>query len=241
MDTRKNEIILNTSDAAEMYSKYTAETVFRTWQETVVNTDSSSIDTINRNEIIAEKGVLIDKELLSELTFFLQSGELKSVKVSNIARPGTVYESDTSSAYIITICGMDKKYNFYTYGNSVNMAIEIACDFIEQKLTGHYTITSVREQNNLILISDDVDFNDIDSDYTYYEVELKVYSSKYSVNNKYLLKAFDAEDAKDKIEEYMSLLNDDSEINYTLISAKKIRCKSIIDNKFSNKYINEQN
>jgi len=89
MQTKFNEIIRRTSKIEEMEGNYLAQRLLRTWTEEFIDQDTGEVVTVPRNEIIFDKGVFIDGDVLSQINFFLQSGDIQKVLVSNQKRMGT--------------------------------------------------------------------------------------------------------------------------------------------------------
>lgn len=88
IQTRKDEIRFFTNKPEEMLGKYLAKRLLRTWQEDFVDNDTGEVVSIDRNEIIADRGQLITGDLLAVIRFHLQSGDISEVEVSNQKREG---------------------------------------------------------------------------------------------------------------------------------------------------------
>lgn len=85
METRKNEIRRVTSDPAEMLGMYTTTTVYKTWTETAVD-ESGEVVTIDRHQLLFDKGTYIDNDVLSEIKFWMEEGSIKEIEVSTQKR-----------------------------------------------------------------------------------------------------------------------------------------------------------
>ena len=72
LQTRLNQEIITTSDPRKMLGMYTAKRVLRTWTEDFIDQDTGELVTIERNDVIMERGVLLTPEQVSELSFYLQ-------------------------------------------------------------------------------------------------------------------------------------------------------------------------
>lgn len=86
IQTRKDEVRFKTSDIRRIIGKYLATNVLRTWNEDFVDDDTGEVVTIERNEILFERGKYIDNDLATEINFYLQSEDVKEVEVSNQRR-----------------------------------------------------------------------------------------------------------------------------------------------------------
>jgi hypothetical protein len=80
IQTRKDEVRFKTSDIRRIIGKYLATNVLRTWNEDFVDDDTGEVVTIERNEILFERGKYIDNDLATEINFYLQSEDVKEVE-----------------------------------------------------------------------------------------------------------------------------------------------------------------
>lgn len=236
METKFNEVVSRTSVLEEMKEKYFAERLLRTWSEDFVDEDTGNIVPIQRNEILFNRGVLIDSKVLTELNFYLQSGDIKDVLVSNQKRTGVPVKSSTS-VYCVTVLDNGKKRNYYLYANSVDLAMNIITDFLEQKVEGSFSFVAIKEvgYSNLIPLEDD------DADKDFYKVEIELtYEENEPYNQVYILQAHDAEEAKELIIKFISLkqIEEDREKPFetVIVSARTIPCNNIVDYHFVKEY-----
>lgn len=247
MKTKHTDNIIETDDLQEIKGKFLAKRLLRSWNEDYVDEDSGEVVTIKRNEIIFDKGELIDDQVLSQINFFLTSGDIEKVKVSEIQRTGTASKS-INTVYSVTVLNGKKKSTFLLYANSIETAIEIATDYLEQKLLGIFQFTSVKELNFITLIPtaksrEDQVLND------FYSVELQIFIDESLSFQSFVLRAEDAEDAKNTAEkDIISTLKkndlyqeDVTVVETTLISAKKMNYEDVIDLNFSKPYLEEEN
>lgn len=154
IETRKDEIRLTTSDPREMLGKFLAQRLLRTWHEDFADEDTGEVVTITRNEIIADRGVLIDGDLLAKIQFYLQAGDIKEVAVSNQKREAFVAESTYLYPWMVVAEIGDKKRKFLLYATSANTAIEVVCDYVELNFSGMFSILSVKSIESCILLKD---------------------------------------------------------------------------------------
>jgi hypothetical protein len=236
LETKFNEVVIRTSVLAEMKGNYTAERLLRTWDEDFVDEDTGNVVTIQRNEILFDRGVLIDNDVLTQINFYLQSGDIKDVLASNQKRTGIAVKNP-ASVYCVTILHGNKKRNYYLYANSVDLALNIITDFLEQKKEGSFSFTSVKEMgySNLIPLEDD----ELDKDFYKIEVEI-AYEEDEPFKQVYMLQSNDAEEAKEIIIKFISLKmkeeNREKPFETTIISAKTVPCNNIIDYQFAKEY-----
>ena len=73
--------IIETSDPKDMLDKWLAEAVKRTWTETFRDEETGELMDIERTEFIEAKGVKCTQDVIQNIMFHMQAGEIKSVKV----------------------------------------------------------------------------------------------------------------------------------------------------------------
>lgn len=246
MKTRLEEKIIVTSELHEMAGKYFAENVKRGWKEDFVDQDTSEVVTINRYERLFDKGKLIDNDALSSINFYLQSGDIKEVKVSEQSRAGELSNFGTS-VFCVTVLHKKKKLNYYLYANSIEFALTVISDYLEQKLNGGFSFSAIKEigYSNLISsIEEGKDNEEVEEEVknSFYKIEVKiVYEENDEFERVYVVQAPDAEEAKTEIIKYvwskMQEEEDKRPFETTIISAKTIPCNNIVDIEFVKKYI----
>lgn len=95
--------VIETSDPKDMYGKYLYEAAVKKWTEDFLDNDTKEIVSVERNEVIMERGTYIDQDVLQQLMFSIQANEIEKVKVCNefIMKRETV----TKNAYEVTMTG----------------------------------------------------------------------------------------------------------------------------------------
>lgn len=253
--TRHEETRFKTSDLNSVKGMFTAERVYRGWKEDFIDEDTGDVHTIERKEIILDRGVELDTEALSLLNFYFQSGDLKEIEVTNQRRTGVFGEFNTS-IWLVTILVKSKKKNFFLYANTIEQAIEIIKDFAEQTYSSSLGIVQAKFFDRVILITDLYEDEEEDEDVTpyynedsklktteAYRIELEVSKDGVSKKSEFIVKAKNAEQAKVFIDRYLSVRfkkeEETADFTTTLISAKSINCEQMIDIEFCNNYIQE--
>lgn len=244
MKTKHNEIIIETSDLERIKNLYLAERVLRTWTEDFVDEDSGEIVTITRHEILFEKGTYLDANVMSELSFFIQGGSISSVKASSIQRNSRCSNSPIT-VYLISATVGTKNKNYLLYAKSVNQAIEIATDFLEQTLLPQFSFNSVKKLNYTNLIpepetTEHQEESENPGECEYYSITLEITKEDIISDQSFILMAKNADDGKKKAEQFIISKMDDSErkipIETSILSAKVIKCEDVIDYRFSKVY-----
>ena len=158
IQTRKDEVVetvTSTDEVMKLNGKYFKSHACKVWTEDFVDEDSGEIVPIERKEVIFESGTEITPTLISSLLFYLQSGELKSIEVSNQKRAS--YEIAAGRRIYLAVAEFDlgkKKSKFLFYANSIPSAIEVLKDYIELNFIGGYRVVSIKEFNTGVVLDD---------------------------------------------------------------------------------------
>lgn len=75
--TRKDEVRFRTSDIRRIVGKFLASNVLKTWNEDFIDESTGEVVTIERNEILFERGSYIDDDLAQQINFSIQAEEIK--------------------------------------------------------------------------------------------------------------------------------------------------------------------
>lgn len=236
-----HEEILRTSSLDEMRGKYLAEKLVRKWDENFADEDTGEVVTIERKELIFEKGTLLTSDVLTEVNFYLQSQDINEVAVSNQQRYGFVCAGFTS-VWSVTVKMNSKKFTYLLYANSLDMALEVIVDYLEQELQGGFILHTIKELDYSNLIPEEEEAEEQD----FYKIELEVeYEYQEPYESTYILRSKDAESAKKRIVEFIARKGHEENRNdafeVTILSAKTISCYGIVDYKFSQEYFDRKN
>lgn len=154
VESRKSEIRYVTNDPARMLGKWIARRALKTWYEDYKDEDTGEKVSIERNEILLERGTYISQEVLCTIKFLMEEGSLKEVEVSNQNRQGMLLENRSFLPYkgVAKIDG--KRKTFLLYANSVANALVIMVDYIELHYKGGFEITDIKEMEYCVVIID---------------------------------------------------------------------------------------
>lgn len=238
LQTKFDEEVLITSDIELMKGMYTRKRVLRSWFQDFIDEDTGEVVQIERNEIIMDRGVLIDNSNISVLQFHLTAGDLELVELSNQKRDGVFYPG-YGSIWSVTASIGGKNKNIYLYANSPDMALAIAKDFIEQQYPGGFGISGLKEMAMMHLLTQLS--QETEGELKFYKVEVEIESESGSYNRIYIVRATDAENAKALIDAYVISENKKQstpveDLHLTLLSASTVPCEAMIDFEFCNKY-----
>lgn len=154
IETRKNEERYVTSDPRKMLNMYLAKRVLKTWIEDFVDEDTGETVSIERNEILFERGDLIDQDRLAQIRFSMEADGITEVEVSNQKRIAQEQPSTYLHPYIAQAEIKDKKHKFLFYASTLDSALLILKDYIELNYSFGFTIVMVKEFDSCIILTD---------------------------------------------------------------------------------------
>ena len=250
IETRKSEVRFTTSDPKEMLGKFLASKLTRGWTEDFVDKETNEVVTVERNEIIAMKGNLIDKELLSQIQFFLQSGDIKEVEVSNQRRMATLNSWNHLYIWSVTVQMRNKKRRFLLYANSILTAYEVIKDFIELNYDDPFDIISAKIHPSAIILTDKLksalpeESEDDSTDEGYYQIDVNVTNDELTYTQTFIIQAKNVDSAMIAINHAISKevkrqRPDAAEFITSVASAVTIPCYRVIEREFSEAYLGE--
>lgn len=162
-ETRKTELRYVTSDPKKMLNMYLAKRVLKTWTEDFVDESTGKVVSIERNEILFERGTLIDQDVLTQIRFCMEADGIKEVEVSNQKRMAFENENKCLYPYIAQAQIGDKKYKFLLYATGQDNVIAILKDYIELNYQSGFTLTMAKEFDSCIILTDNLKERKVDS------------------------------------------------------------------------------
>lgn len=248
LQTRNNEIRIKTSNSKEMLGKFLAEDLRRVWKEDFVDESNAEVVTIDRYETVAERGSLINGDLLQSISFFLQSGDIKEVEVSDQKREAFLIKNEHLFPWISTVKLGGKKKKYLLYASTIEMAIEILKDYIELNDAGGFSFSSFKEFESSIILKDNlsqINDEEIQKDVVkkFYQIEVIVTNEDGEYTSSFVVETKDVDKAMMIITDYVIeqskdreiIANEDS-INIKLETAKILPCDYFIEKEFSLAY-----
>lgn len=137
--------------------------VCKTWHEDFIDEDTNETVSIERNEVLFERGTLIDQDMLAKIRFSIEAGEItKEIEVSNQKRIGYELENRFLYPYIAQAQISDKKHKFLFYASSIDTALLILKDYIELNYNFGFTIKMVKEFDSCIILTDSLKERKVD-------------------------------------------------------------------------------
>lgn len=152
--TRKDAVVFESSEPAEMVGFYLAEPLLKTWQEDFIDSDTGEIVSINRSELIMHRGEYISQEQAASISFCIQSGDITTpIKLTNQRRQAEEYNTASLKPYKVSATINGKRHKFILEAQTVELAMEVARDWIELNYKGGFTITGANALQNVILLN----------------------------------------------------------------------------------------
>ena len=162
IETRKTEIRYVTSDPKKMLNMYLAKRVLKTWEESFIDEDTGETVTIERNEILFDRGTLIDQDTLAKIRFSMEADGIKEVEVSNQKRLAFENENKFLYPYLAQAQICDKKYKFLLYATGLENVCLILKDYIELNYQSGFTLTMAKEFDSCIILTDNLKERKVD-------------------------------------------------------------------------------
>jgi hypothetical protein len=260
--TRKNEKRITTRDPREMLGMFLAKRLERGWKEDFVDESDGRVVTITRNETIVLEGMVIDHDVLAQIQFHMEAGDIESVEVSNQRREA-VYTRSGLSPWLVTASIGGKNKKLLLHANSIEMAVEVAKDYIELNYTQFFTFVAAKDFGNCIIINPELPADEeqeqfekeiVASEETaekkYYKLDISLSYDETGGNYTFVVYTTDVDSAKEIVTDYLYNIvmkarakeNNDTEpedFKTTIQAATPIPCNVIIEKEFSLAYVEE--
>lgn len=140
-----------------MLDMYLARPVVKTWTEDFMDEDTGEAVSIERNELLFERGRLIDQDTLAKIRFSMAADGVKEVEVSNQQRMGVEYSRTCLYPYEAKVRIDKKNVRFLLFAKGMGQAMEILRDFVELNYQGHFALTMVKEFAPYVILQDSQD------------------------------------------------------------------------------------
>jgi hypothetical protein len=141
---------------------YLAKRVLKTWEESFIDEDTGETVNIERNEILFDRGTLIDQDILAKIRFSMEADGIKEVEVSNQKRLAFENENKFLYPYLAQAQICDKKYKFLLYATGLENVCLILKDYIELNYQSGFTLTMAKEFDSCIILTDNLKERKVD-------------------------------------------------------------------------------
>lgn len=253
VETKKDEVRYFTSEPKKMLNKYFAADVVQKYTENFLDKDTGKIIPIERTQKLFDKGQFIDSDLLTQINFHLQAGDIREVEVSNQKRLAFERQNTRLHPWQAQAEIGGKKFKFLLYASSMANVIEILNDYIELSYSSGFMLVMAKEMDSCIILTDNFEKQKVDLEKAYlteeisigeyiearykdmndeeeikekkfYQLEIKItYSNDFETTRNFVVHTFDIDRAMMIISFYLKTL----EVEY-----KKMPKKMVVSTKF---------
>lgn len=193
IETRKTEERYVTSDPRRMLNKYLAKRVLKTWTEDFVDEGTGETVCIERNEVLFERGDLIDQDKLAQIRFSMQADGITEVEVSSQRRMAFENENKFLYPYVAQAQVGDKKCKFLLYATSLDNVLVVLKDYIELNYQSGFTLTMAKEFDSCVILTDNLKERKVDDSEAYFRGDMELEEFADKLNDE-----LDEEDEEDK-------------------------------------------
>ncbi len=180
MITKKNEdvVLVKTTKELQDLDKeqfcFAAQKVNRQWLEDFVDEDTGQIVTMDRYELLFERGHKFTQEDFSSLLFYLQTNDVKEVWLSNQQRCATLVGNRGFGLWVVKAEGSKVKPKLMLRATNAMNAYECAKDYIELNYRGDFFIKSIKTYGESIVIEPTVSDDDKEITRCWYTVGILI-------------------------------------------------------------------
>lgn len=153
VQTRHNEVLLLAKTPEDMFGMYAAENIYHVWNEDFKDQDSGEIVSVERKQLLFERGTYFDNRNIDTVRFHFDAGELTEALVSNQCRIGNEIDHWGLQAYKVKVSINGKNNVFVCQARSLTMAHEIVKDWCELHLEKPFLIVSITELSTGIILN----------------------------------------------------------------------------------------
>lgn len=150
--TKQQEKRLRTKNVRDMIGNYLAAPAVKTWTEDFIDEDTGEIVSIERHEVIFQKGTKIDADLAARIQFCIESGEIEDVEVSNQCRQAVERNLNGLYPWKVRAHIDSKNYSFILQAQNVRSAVSVATDYIELNYVNSFWIVGAQMVPGMIII-----------------------------------------------------------------------------------------
>ena len=233
---RYHEQITRTGNPKEWEGKYLAETIYCEFPIDDVDPDTGEMITITKQEVIAFRGSLLDKDTISRILFHQQAGECpEELPVTNARR---AYRESRAVESLFEVKAKEynkgSSYSILTAALCADMATAIARDYLEQIAEQPFYFTSVKNVPIINLIGE------VDNDKTLYEVRAR---SERVDSFIYAVFATDGDDAVRRVLDITANNPNEAIARFyqgtVMLSCKPLSYTHVIPREFSDDYLDD--
>ena len=154
VETKMDEIRYTTSDPKKMLGKYLPNSVVKTWVEDFMDADTGEVVSIDRTEVLFNRGTLITQDVLAQIQFSMAAGEITEVEVSNQRRLACEAKNTSLYPFTATVVLRGRNVKFLLYAQGVENVLEILRDYIELNFSDNFAFSQIKVMNHCVILND---------------------------------------------------------------------------------------
>lgn len=152
--TRKNEVRIKSMDPKELLNQFLVSDLCRHWKEDFIDSDTHETVTVDRTEIILQKGVCLNPENMQRVLFHLQSGDItEPIEVSNQSRQGKEIKY-RAWPYACKVGINGETWKFLLKSRGVGQTLDIVRDWCELHSQHAFSISEVKAYDGAVILVD---------------------------------------------------------------------------------------
>ena len=254
--TKLTENIITTTNPALMLGKYLQKPLRCKWVEDFIDKDTGNVVSIDRFEVIFEKGTYLDRQNLPQIEFYLQCGELEEVTVSDQCRLASVVGDLHITPWVITFTQGPQKIKILLWARCLDQAVDIACDYIELSFSGVWRIDAIKSFKACTWIDSErfksehtIDKEEDEPAKLYYFITGVKHTSVGIFDYAFLLRASDVDQCKryidlafsQKLVDLSNIIDEHTEQSFVIKSATVTSIHRVIPQEFTQAYLDNEN
>lgn len=195
-----------------MVGMYAAEDIRRHWTEDLTDDETGELVSVDRSELVLERGTLIDSDVASRLAFHLQAGDISRVAVTDVQRTARLYSTGNGfMPWKVAFAIGSKNETLILYAKTLDDASAIAKDYIERNRKGYFSLQTVASFKECIVIEReftademvDADNNPIERAFYQLDTAAVWREGGYAECHIFIALARDVDEARAEVEEWI--------------------------------------
>lgn len=245
------------SEPKKMLNHYLAKNALREWTEEFTDKDTGEIVKVDRQEVVMEARTFLDNNKISDLNFYLQTGDVKAVELSD--SPIVPIEETTTSRFrpvaVTFLAQGHAKFTYVCYATSITEAIQICKDFgnVYRNITEFAPykaqfISAIPIEDDDQCIPEAEQVTNPIYEHQYYKVGARLttydFDKEENIDYDFIIASEDIGQAKARVAAYCkrawhTALSTDSHNTYTVRKAVPFTCDCLVPGSYSLLYKGE--
>lgn len=156
--------------------------VIKEWKEDFTDETTGEVVSVNRESVLFRRGERLTADLVSELLFHIQTGDVEEFELSNQRRIGQIVSGDRNNLWSVKVQSHNatgrKKHKLLLHASSAEKAMEIAQDWVELNCEGSFEVVEIKGFQQCIVIENEGEKEDGEcedrGENIYYKIETRL-------------------------------------------------------------------